>query len=109
LLQVGKLQVAGSLKDYVKNLVAAFDQTVEIVPNFQPATLEPVNMIDPLSERERKILRLVAAGLKNGEIADQLVVAPSTIHWHVKNIYSKLGVHSRTQAVARATDLGILE
>jgi LuxR family maltose regulon positive regulatory protein len=66
-------------------------------------------ILDPLSRREIEILRLVASGLSNREIAERLYVAPSTIHWHVKNIYAKLDVHSRTQAVARAGELGILE
>jgi LuxR family maltose regulon positive regulatory protein len=65
-------------------------------------------ILDPLSERETEILQLVASGLSNREIAEKLYVAPSTVHWHVKNIYGKLDVHSRTQAVARAGELGIL-
>jgi LuxR family maltose regulon positive regulatory protein len=65
-------------------------------------------LLDPLSEREVEVLRLVAAGHSNQTIARELVVAPSTVHSHVKNIYSKLDVHSRTQAVARAREIGLL-
>jgi LuxR family maltose regulon positive regulatory protein len=54
------------------------------------------------------VLRLVAAGLSNQDIAEELVVAPSTVHWHIKNIYSKLGVHSRTQATLAARERGLV-
>jgi LuxR family maltose regulon positive regulatory protein len=63
---------------------------------------------DPPTERELEVLRLLAKGLTNKEIARRLVVAPSTIKQHLKNIYSKLDVHSRTQAVARGRELGLL-
>jgi ATP/maltotriose-dependent transcriptional regulator MalT len=61
-----------------------------------------------LSERELEILRLIADGLSNREIADQLVVALSTVKWHINQIYGKLGVDSRTRATARARELNIL-
>ena len=54
------------------------------------------------------MLRLIAAGLSNREIAGQLVIAPGTVKRHINNIYGKLGVQSRTQAVARSTQLGLL-
>ncbi len=62
----------------------------------------------PLSQRELEVLRLIADGLSNGEIADQLVLAKSTIKWYVNEIFSKLDATSRTQAVARAKTLGLL-
>lgn len=61
-----------------------------------------------LSEREREVLQLVAVGQPNRAIAGSLVIAPSTVKMHLKNIYGKLGVHSRTQAVAAARRLGLL-
>jgi len=66
------------------------------------------DLVEPLSDRELDILRLIAAGHSNREIAQKLVVALSTIKWHVNNIYAKLDAHSRTRAVARATELGLL-
>jgi len=54
------------------------------------------------------VLRLIAEGHANQEIADRLVVALSTVKTHINNIYGKLGVQSRTQAVARARALGLL-
>ena len=54
------------------------------------------------------MLQLLTAGLSNQEIAERLIVSLNTIKTHVKNIYAKLGVESRTQAIARARQLGIL-
>jgi DNA-binding CsgD family transcriptional regulator len=71
-----------------------------------PEAVEP--LAEPLSQRELEILYLIAAGLSNQEIAQALVVGAGTIKWHINNIYGKLGVHSRTQAVARARDLRLL-
>jgi len=65
-------------------------------------------LIEPLSNREREILHLVAEGHSNQTIADRLVVAVSTVKKHVNNIYGKLDVQSRTQALARARELNLL-
>jgi LuxR family maltose regulon positive regulatory protein len=65
-------------------------------------------LIEPLSKRELEVLRLVAEGLSNREIAERLVISLSTVKGHTSNIYSKLAVKGRTQAVAKARVLGIL-
>ena len=62
----------------------------------------------PLSEREMEVLALVAQGLTNPEIADRLYLSLNTVKAHTRNIYGKLGVHNRTQAVARARAMGLL-
>lgn len=64
--------------------------------------------LDPLSRREREVLRLMAVGRKNREIADELVVVTGTVKAHINMIYQKLGVSSRVQAVVRARTLGLL-
>jgi LuxR family transcriptional regulator, maltose regulon positive regulatory protein len=64
--------------------------------------------LDPLSERELEVLRLIAAGYSNQEIAEKLVLAPSTVKKHINNIYTKMRVGSRTQAVACARSWGLL-
>jgi LuxR family maltose regulon positive regulatory protein len=64
--------------------------------------------VERLSARELEVLHLIADGLSNHEIADELVLAVTTVKKHASNIYGKLGVHSRTEAVARARDLGWL-
>ncbi len=74
-------------------------------------TTPPVPQIpkpDALSERELEVIRLIAAGLKNQDIADQLVISLNTVLYHTKNIYSKLNVTHRTQAVQRARELDLL-
>jgi LuxR family maltose regulon positive regulatory protein len=63
---------------------------------------------DTLSEREQEVLLLIANGLKNQAIADQLVISLNTVLYHTKNIYSKLHVTHRTQAVQRARELKLL-
>ena len=62
-----------------------------------------------LSKRELEVLQLLASGMSNQEIADQLFVSLNTIKTHSSNLYSKLGVQRRTQAIERARQLGILE
>ena len=63
---------------------------------------------EQLTERELEVLRLVAGGLSNQDIAERLVVAVSTVKKHLNNIYGKLETQSRTQAIARARELQLL-
>ena len=63
-------------------------------------------LVDPLTNRELEILRLVAEGHSNPHIADSLILSLGTIKWYTSQIYSKLGVKNRTQAVRRAQELG---
>jgi ATP/maltotriose-dependent transcriptional regulator MalT len=63
---------------------------------------------EPVSEREREVLHLVAAGLSNQQIARRLVVTPGTVKKHLEHIYTKLDVHSRTAALAKARSLNLL-
>jgi ATP/maltotriose-dependent transcriptional regulator MalT len=65
-------------------------------------------LVDPLTDRELDVLRLLAEGLSNRDIADQLVLSVGTVKVHTRNIYSKLGVGSRTQAIVRGRELGLL-
>lgn len=66
-------------------------------------------LIDPLTNRELEVLQLIAAGLSNRQIATELVIAPGTVKYYTSNIYSKLLVNGRTQAVAQARELGLLQ
>ena len=63
--------------------------------------------VEPLTEREMQVLNLISRGLSNREIADELVVTPGTIKWYNKQIYRKLGVNSRTKAIAQANKAGL--
>jgi LuxR family maltose regulon positive regulatory protein len=70
--------------------------------------LPPSSFVEPLTERELEVLHLIADGMSNREIAGNLVLAVTTVKKHASNIYGKLGVRSRTEAVARARNLGWL-
>lgn len=76
-------------------------------------TTKPVNYKnasqDVLSEREMDVLKLVAQGYSNQEIADQLFVSLNTTKTHISNIYQKLGAQRRTQAVQKAIEIGIIQ
>lgn len=75
-------------------------------PSSAPPPAAP--LAEPLSEREYDVLRLLAEGLTNRQLADKLMVAEGTIKTHLMNIYGKLDAHNRTQAIARARDLGLI-
>ena len=64
--------------------------------------------IEPITGRELEVLRLLAAGASNRQIAEELVLVTGTVKAHLLNIYRKLDVHNRTQAVARARELKLL-
>jgi LuxR family maltose regulon positive regulatory protein len=94
---------APRVNDYVRQLLLTFG----------PAGTHPLPQagqptVGPLSERELDVLRLLATGLKYREIAARLHISLNTVRHHVKNLYGKLDVNSRTRAVARAQELGLL-
>ena len=68
----------------------------------------PQPLVEPLSERELEILALIVAGLKNKEIAEELVISLNTVLYHTKNIYGKLGVNKRALAIAKARELDLI-
>jgi LuxR family maltose regulon positive regulatory protein len=70
---------------------------------------QPAGLIEPLSGRELEVLQLIALGRTNQEIARQLIVSPGTVKAHTASIYRKLDVANRTEAVARARQLGVLQ
>lgn len=72
------------------------------------AAARPQPLPEPLSERELEVLRCIASGASNREIAGQLVLAEGTVKNHITNVLSKLGVSDRTQAVLRAKELGLI-
>jgi LuxR family maltose regulon positive regulatory protein len=99
--------------DYVRDLLDAFQQEREaqgdrMAEASRPSAASAGGLADPLTERELEVLQLLTEGLSNKEMAGRLVVAPSTVKQHLKSIYGKLDVHSRTQAVARGRELAIL-
>jgi LuxR family maltose regulon positive regulatory protein len=102
------LKVAGSrLKDetivrYSRELLAAF------VTESTHSLSVKQQLIDPLSERELEVLRLVAMGKSNQQIADTLFITSGTVKKHLNNIFGKLSVQSRMQCVVRARELNLL-
>lgn len=94
-------------KKYLARLLSAFSQVDGIVSKTKTANQQP-GLIEPLTERELEILRLVAQGLSNGEISQKLFLALSTIKGHNLRIFGKLQAQNRTEAVASARDLGLL-
>ena len=90
---------------YVQKLLAAFGvreaEPAEALPQASP-------LVEPLSPRELQVLRLLASGLANKEIAQTLVIAAGTVKQHLKSIYGKLEVHNRTEAANRARELDLL-
>jgi LuxR family maltose regulon positive regulatory protein len=88
----------GIALDYANKLLAAFGE----------ATSPSALLVEPLSGRELEVLRLLTTRLSSTEIARQLVISVHTVRSHVKNIYGKLNVHSRANAVRRAKELGLL-
>jgi LuxR family maltose regulon positive regulatory protein len=88
-------------ENYLKKLVRTIREE-EIKPGSK-------QIEEPLSEREQEVLEYIAEGLSNNQIAEKLFVSLNTVRTHTKKINSKLGVHSRTQAVAKAKNLGLIE
>jgi LuxR family maltose regulon positive regulatory protein len=103
---LAQVAAQGFMPDYTARLLAAFDGTTK--GKEQEAGIALSSLIEPLSKRELEILKLVAQGLSNREISERLVLALSTVKGHNQNIYGKLGVQRRTEAVARARELGLL-
>jgi len=93
----------GIAPDYVAKLLAAFK-----VPEKVPPRPRVQPLIEPLSDRELEVLRLLADGLTNQEIAHALCVSVNTVKTHLRNIYGKLGVHNRRETVAKAKELNLL-
>jgi LuxR family maltose regulon positive regulatory protein len=124
---------AGPLRDYAIHLLSHLNGERQVVAAPQEAASSPArdpsashvvssvelsgqapsagsgqDLVEPLSQRELEVLHLIALGRTNEEIAQQLVVARGTVKAHASHIYRKLDVANRTEAVARARQLGLL-
>lgn len=96
----------GGTGEALRELVAL---TAPVPSSQERHAARPQPLIEPLSERELEVLGLLNRGASNQDIARELVIAMGTVKRHVSNILLKLGVHSRTQAIAHSQALGILE
>lgn len=100
-------QAAHSLLGYVDKILAAFSQPAEIISK-STITNHESEIIESLTDRELEILRLIAEGRSNAEISQRLYLALSTVKGHNLRIFDKLQAQNRTEAVARARELGLL-
>ncbi len=93
----------GVTSNYVRELLSVFEKR-----KHHTKTLAYQPLIEPLTDRELEVLRLLADGSSNEEIAERLVLTTGTVKTHAHNIYAKLGVRGRVQAIKRATSLNLL-
>jgi LuxR family maltose regulon positive regulatory protein len=104
----------GARPRYTRLLLAAMQARPEATApaTTAPAPAQPTDAVralaDPLSQRELQILTLICKGLSNQEIGQQVFLSLSTVKWHNQNIFDKLDVQRRTEAVARARELNLL-
>lgn len=117
-IELSEEQIAG-IHRYIARLISEYAKPTHRAEPAAPALADrtagaqsghspPAAMVEPLSAREMEVLRLLAQGYADKKIAGTLTIARETVHKHLKNIYGKLGVHSRTAAIARARELGLL-
>ena len=95
--------------DSTDNIPRAFIRRV--LPEFKVRKVKSNDdgLVEKLSEREMEVLMFVAAGLSNKQITEELFISLSTVKTHLRNIYGKLDVHSRTEAIVKAKNLGFLK
>jgi LuxR family maltose regulon positive regulatory protein len=114
---LSKAAAHGMMPDYIDKLLAAYEdatkdrsarRTTEPSPSSREAIIGPSSLVEPLSQRELEVLQLIAQGLSNHEISERLFLALSTVKGYNRNIFGKLQVQRRTEAVARARELGLL-
>jgi LuxR family maltose regulon positive regulatory protein len=97
----------GRMPDYIRKLLMAWEAEQQQSENsLSPPPAQP--LLEPLSQRELEVLRLVAAGLSNQEISKRLFLVLGTVKGHTHKIFGKLGAQRRTEAIARARELGLL-
>jgi LuxR family maltose regulon positive regulatory protein len=89
--------------EYVTDLLSTMGETAEVTP------ITAQMLVEPLSKREVEVLKFIEAGCSNQEIADKLVISIATVKRHISNLYTKLGVKSRTQAISLGKELRLFE
>lgn len=107
-------RVTGKSRSYAAKLLTVFsdlevEESESLKPSSTPSEISGDSLVEPLSRRESELIPLLAGGLSNQEIGNKLYISVDTVKVHLKHIYGKLEVSSRTQAVARARELNLLE
>ena len=105
---LSQASATGMVPDYIRKLLAIFkaEEQKSEAPSYLPPPAQP--LLEPLSQRELEVLHLMAQGLSNQEMSERLFLALDTVKGHNRNIFGKLQVQRRTEAVARARELGLL-
>jgi LuxR family maltose regulon positive regulatory protein len=105
---LSQAEALGRMPDYIEKLLAVWkaEEHKSEAPLYPSPPAQ--SLIEPLSRREIEVLQLIAQGLSNQEISERLVLALETVKGYNKNIFGKLQVRRRTEAVARARALGLL-
>ena len=98
----------GMMPDYTGKLLAVLEADAQKLENTSSLPPPAQPLIEPLSPRELEVLHLMAQGLSNQEMSERLFLALSTVKGHNRNIFGKLQVQRRTEAVARARELGLV-
>jgi LuxR family maltose regulon positive regulatory protein len=106
-LLLSQAEASGRMPDYIGNLLVVLKaEEQQSADASHGSSVQP--LLEPLSERELEVLRLIAQGLSNQEISERLFLALDTVKGHNRKIFGKLQVERRTEAVARARELGLL-
>ncbi|MBN1315017.1 MAG: hypothetical protein JXA42_06100 [Anaerolineales bacterium] len=98
----------GVYPDYTRKLLAAFQGPLVEKAGEEISPVQPLDLVEPLTTREIDVLRLLSTGHTNREIAEKLFISMHTVKSHARNLYAKLQVRSRRQAVYKARELGML-
>lgn len=101
-----KLEWRGEKRDFSERLIKAVNQQAAAFPDYLSPKTE---LLEPLTKMERTVLKLIAQGMKNDDMADALGISSNTIKFHIKNLYSKLNAKNRTQVLKHAKRYGILQ
>jgi LuxR family maltose regulon positive regulatory protein len=104
---LSEVAARGIMPDYVGTLLAVFESE-EHKSEYRSYLPPAQSLTEPLSQRELEVLQLIAQGLSNREIGGRLFLALDTVKGHNRKIFGKLQVRRRTEAIARARELGLL-
>jgi LuxR family maltose regulon positive regulatory protein len=103
-------EVRSAAPDFVGDLLARAGRTpVDRGRGSELRTVEGVGVVETLTETQQRILRLIATGMSNQQVADKLFITVGTTKWHLNQIFGRLQVRNRTEAVARARELDLLQ
>jgi len=107
---LSRASASGILPEYIGKVLAAFEAEKHRRADTSSRSAAPPAqpLLEPLSHRELEVLHLIAQGLSNQEIGERLVLALDTVKGHNRSIFGKLQVQRRTEAIARARELGLL-